>query len=170
MNAYSLVDPHTRQKLDEMLQTWKAPNPGSLETKPVFPHEVTRPIEEALQKARNAAFEQQRRQALRAQQEAASRTRQIPMMHPMYRQTPTPPQLNGQYVAPVQQQYPPMMPQASQPGGNSQLQQAGYYGYLGSYIKLTNCIGIGSVGSSSSTRLHGTRSLFHPNAAPTSKA
>ena len=133
MNAYSLVDPHTRQKLDEMLQTWKAPNPGSLETKPVFPHEVTRPIEEALQKARNAAFEQQRRQALRAQQEAASRTRQIPMMHPLYRQTPTPPQMNGQYVAPIQQQYPPMMPQASQPSANSQSQQAGYYAYLDYY-------------------------------------
>ena len=63
MTAYSLVNGHTRQKLDEMLSTWKLPNAGSLETKPVFPQNVTKPIEDALSRAKSAAQEQNSRQA-----------------------------------------------------------------------------------------------------------
>jgi len=60
MNAYSLVDQQTRRKLDEMLRTWKEPVPGSLDTRPVFPPEVTRNIESALIKARTAILENQK--------------------------------------------------------------------------------------------------------------
>ncbi|KAJ5090390.1 mRNA cleavage factor complex component Pcf11 [Penicillium argentinense] len=60
MNAYTLVDGPTRRKLDEMLKTWKEPVPGSLDTRPVFPPEVTRNIESALIKARTAALERDR--------------------------------------------------------------------------------------------------------------
>lgn len=59
MNAYTLVDSQTRRKLDEMLKTWKEPVPGSLDTRPVFPPEITRGIESALIKARTAALQQQ---------------------------------------------------------------------------------------------------------------
>ena len=59
MNAYTLVDAQTRRKLDEMLKTWKEPVPGSLDTRPVFPPEITRNIENALIKARTAAIQQQ---------------------------------------------------------------------------------------------------------------
>lgn len=59
MNVYTLVDSQTRRKLDEMLKTWKEPVPGSLDTRPVFPPEITRNIESALIKARTAALQQQ---------------------------------------------------------------------------------------------------------------
>ncbi|KAJ5105165.1 RNA polymerase II [Penicillium alfredii] len=59
MNAYTLVDSQTRRKLDEMLKTWKEPVPGSLDTRPVFPSDITRNIESALIKARTAALQQQ---------------------------------------------------------------------------------------------------------------
>ncbi|KAJ5169084.1 uncharacterized protein N7482_004678 [Penicillium canariense] len=59
MNAYTLVDSATRRKLDEMLKTWKEPVPGSLDTRPVFPPDVTRNIENALIKARTAALQQE---------------------------------------------------------------------------------------------------------------
>lgn len=42
-----------------MLKTWKEPVPGSLDTRPVFPPEITRGIESALIKARTAALQQQ---------------------------------------------------------------------------------------------------------------
>ncbi|KAG7294300.1 hypothetical protein NEMBOFW57_004371 [Staphylotrichum longicolle] len=56
MGAYTKVDNGTRRKMDEMLKTWKEPVPGSISTKPVFPLEQVRPIENALMGARNAAF------------------------------------------------------------------------------------------------------------------
>ncbi|KAJ5476971.1 hypothetical protein N7539_007115 [Penicillium diatomitis] len=59
MNAYTLVDAQTRRKLDEMLKTWKEPVPGSLDTRPVFPPDITRSIESALIKARTAALQQE---------------------------------------------------------------------------------------------------------------
>lgn len=61
MGAYTLVDSNVRKKLDEMLKTWKEPVPGSLDTRPVFPPESTREIENALIKARTAAIQQQAR-------------------------------------------------------------------------------------------------------------
>ena len=71
--------------MDEMLKTWKEPVPGSMDTRPVFPPEVTRPIENALIKARTSALhlEQQR-----SQQQGYGRGR---LMTAPYRNTPTPP-------------------------------------------------------------------------------
>lgn len=60
INAYTLVDAQTRRKLDEMLKTWKEPVPGSLDTRPVFPPNITREIESALIKARTAFLDSQR--------------------------------------------------------------------------------------------------------------
>ncbi len=61
MNAYTLVDGPIRKKLEEMLKTWKGPVPGSMDATPVFPPEVTRPIENALIKARTAAVQMQQK-------------------------------------------------------------------------------------------------------------
>lgn len=63
MNAYTLVDGPIRKKLEEMLKTWKEPVPGSLDSRPVFPVEVTRSIENALIKARTAAVQLHQQQA-----------------------------------------------------------------------------------------------------------
>ena len=90
MTAYSLVNGHTRQKLDEMLSTWKHPNAGSRETRPVFPQDVTKPIEDALSRARNAASEQNNRQATPLQQDSVSRHLHATTTHAGHRHTPTP--------------------------------------------------------------------------------
>ncbi|KAI9803951.1 MAG: hypothetical protein M1833_000232 [Piccolia ochrophora] len=81
MNAYTLVDGPVRKKLEEMLKTWKEPVPGSLDTRPVFPPDVTRPIENALIRARTAAVQLQQQQSKGQQARTAT----------PYRQTPTPP-------------------------------------------------------------------------------
>lgn len=89
MEAYVLMDNNTRRKMDEMLKTWKEPVPGSIDTRPVFPPDVTRPIETALIKARTAAVQtHQAQQHLRSQQQILSRGRPSPVP---YRDTPTPP-------------------------------------------------------------------------------
>jgi hypothetical protein len=120
MEAYALVDTSTRRKMDEMLKTWKEPVPGSIDTRPVFPPEVTRPIETALIKARTSAVQAQQEQ-LRSQQQMMSRGRPIP--------SPTPPQgppgvarppMQGAPGYPSnfnQQQYPPPQPYGSQVNG-----------------------------------------------------
>ncbi|KAL9949137.1 hypothetical protein D7B24_001720 [Verticillium nonalfalfae] len=128
MEAYAAVDGHVRRKMEETLQTWKQPVPQSLDDRPVFPPEVTKPIEESLNKARNSAL------ALQAQGRGhpVGRARGAGI----HRATPTPPgmrpgssqpgypgppphaqqqQLNGSRPSSVQQQqapapYPP--PQA----------------------------------------------------------
>lgn len=112
MEAYALVDNNVRRKMDEMLKTWKEPVPGSIDTRPVFPLEVTRPIENALIKARTSAV-QAHQEHLRSQQQLMGR-RPNPSPAP-YRDTPTPP---GALRQPMpgppgyppnygQQQYPP---------------------------------------------------------------
>ncbi|KAI1460861.1 hypothetical protein F4805DRAFT_415867 [Annulohypoxylon moriforme] len=99
MDAYASVDMPTRRKMDEMLRTWKEPVPGSLDTRPVFPLDVTRPIENALIKARTTALQTQREYA-RGQQQLFGRGRPMNQGMP-YRDTPTPPgvqlppQVNG---------------------------------------------------------------------------
>lgn len=55
-----------------MLNTWKQPAPGSLDTRPVFPPDITRNIESALIKARTAALQQQQ---ARAQPDILGRSR-----------------------------------------------------------------------------------------------
>ncbi|KAG9231019.1 hypothetical protein BJ875DRAFT_506952 [Amylocarpus encephaloides] len=57
MEAYALVDVNVRRKMDEMLKTWKEPVPGALDSRPVFPRDVTSPIENALIKARTSALQ-----------------------------------------------------------------------------------------------------------------
>lgn len=86
MNAYTLVDSQTRRKLDEMLKTWKEPVPGSLDTRPVFPPDITRNIESALIKARTAALQQQQ---ARGPPDILNRGRGTPTG---WMNSPTPPQ------------------------------------------------------------------------------
>lgn len=115
MNAYSLVNTQVRKKLDEMLRTWKEPVPGSQDPRPVFPGETTRPIETALIKARTATAQLQQQQA-RSQQEMLGRGRPIATPTTQWRNTPTPPQINGRYPPPPQQGY------VQQNGQNNYLQ------------------------------------------------
>ncbi|KAL4954181.1 hypothetical protein BDW69DRAFT_163739 [Aspergillus filifer] len=95
MNAYTLVDSQTRRKLDEMLKTWKEPVPGSLDTRPVFPPDITRSIENALIKARTAALQQQQS---RGPQDVFNRGRVG--TPPGWINTPTPPQNANRYPLP----------------------------------------------------------------------
>ena len=122
MNAYSLVNSQIRKKLDEMLKTWKEPVPGSLETRPVFPVETTRPIENALIKARTVAVQQQQQQA-RGQLEMFNRGRSTGTPNASFRDTPTPPQNNARYPLPnppaFVQQYPSHL--AGAPNGHYQV-------------------------------------------------
>jgi pre-mRNA cleavage complex 2 protein Pcf11 len=90
MGAYASVDQQTRKKMDEMLKTWKEPIPGSLDTRPVFTPDVTRPIENALMKARTSAMQAQH-QHMRAEQQLLGRSRPASQMTAPYRHTPTPP-------------------------------------------------------------------------------
>ncbi|KAI9730929.1 MAG: hypothetical protein M1818_008003 [Claussenomyces sp. TS43310] len=98
MEAYALVDNNVRRKMEEMLRTWKEPVPGSIDTRPVFPIEVTRPIETALIRARTSAIQAQQEQARLMQ--PLNRSRPGVASTP-YRNTPTPP--NAMRAA----QYPP---------------------------------------------------------------
>ncbi|KAK6352663.1 hypothetical protein TWF730_009477 [Orbilia blumenaviensis] len=93
MDAYSLVEGPVRRKLEEMLQTWKQPVPGSTSSNPLFPAETTRKIDNALIKARTAAVQQQQKQMKQdsarfgvGQQPGTVATNPGP-----YRSTPTPP-------------------------------------------------------------------------------
>ncbi|TVY68811.1 Uncharacterized protein LSUE1_G004530 [Lachnellula suecica] len=113
MEAYALVDNSVRRKMDEMLKTWKEPVPGALDTRPVFPRDVTSPIENALIKARTSAI-QAHQEHTRSQQQILGRGRPGPSPAP-YRETPTPPNTYRQPPPPAQgynsgyppQQYPP---------------------------------------------------------------
>ncbi|KAK4698004.1 hypothetical protein P7C71_g163, partial [Lecanoromycetidae sp. Uapishka_2] len=116
MSAYTVVGNPVRRKLDEMLKTWKEPVPGSLDPRPVFSADTTRPIDNALIKARTAAIQQQQQQHLRAQQETM-RSRTIAPPNPQWRGTPTPPQANGQHYPP-----PPQPGFVQQNGQNAQFQ------------------------------------------------
>ncbi|KAH8888210.1 hypothetical protein GQ53DRAFT_767715 [Thozetella sp. PMI_491] len=96
MGAYTKVDNMTRRKMDEMLKTWKEPVPGSMTKLPVFPLETTRPIENALIGARNAALAANQ-SSFQTQQQLLSRGRQPPIQ----RDTPTPPNVRpGAYTQP----------------------------------------------------------------------
>lgn len=83
-----MVDMATRRKLEEMLKTWKEPVPGSIDTRPVFPPEVVRPIENALIKVRTTAL-QQDQERMRTQQQLYGRVRQG--QGAPYQETSTPP-------------------------------------------------------------------------------
>lgn len=96
MESYAMVDNPVRKRMEDMLKTWKDPVPGSMDTRPVFSHELVRPIENALMRARAASM---------PQSAMAGRPRAAMMPH---RNTPTPPgfhQNGGQ--APAQHHGPP---------------------------------------------------------------
>ncbi|KAI1781140.1 hypothetical protein F4818DRAFT_398082 [Hypoxylon cercidicola] len=125
MDAYASVDQATRRKMDEMLRTWKEPVPGSLDTRPVFPPDITRPIENALLKVRTITLESQQR----SQQQLLGRGR--PMNQGMqgmpYRETPTPP---GAHSQPQVNGYPQTsVPGVSGPSYAHQSQQAPVINY-----------------------------------------
>ncbi|KAK3683626.1 hypothetical protein B0T22DRAFT_384401 [Podospora appendiculata] len=86
MGAYTKVDYVTRRKMDEMLKTWKEPVPGSISTKPVFPPEYVRPIENALIAARDVAYAAQKSSFQGQQQLLRGNRPPVPT-----RDTPTPP-------------------------------------------------------------------------------
>ncbi|KAL9120220.1 MAG: hypothetical protein Q9187_003222 [Circinaria calcarea] len=104
MDAYSLVGPSVRKKLDEMLQTWKTSVPGSLDKRPVFPPEITKRIESALIQAKTVALQQQQQQH-RGQQEMLRRRGPAITTPTPYRATPTPPQGMARYPPPTSQGY-----------------------------------------------------------------
>lgn len=94
MEAYALVDSNVRRKMEEMLRTWKEPVPGSIDTRPVFPVEVTRPIETALIRARTSAIQAEQERARNSAQPQLNRVRPgtaTGMASVPYRNTPTPP-------------------------------------------------------------------------------
>ncbi|KAG6065030.1 hypothetical protein E4U32_007838 [Claviceps aff. humidiphila group G2b] len=110
MESYAVVDSNVRRKMEEMLRTWKDPVPGSMDTRPVFSHELVRPIENALMKARAATMPQQG--------PIPGRPRSV--MMPPHRNTPTPPGMRGQGVP---SGAPPGVPLgATAPGAYPQLQ------------------------------------------------
>lgn len=90
MESYAVVDNNVRRKMEEMLKTWKDPVPGSMDTRPVFSHELVRPIENALMKARAATMPQP------GAIPGRPRSAMIP-----HRNTPTPPGMRGQPGGPV---------------------------------------------------------------------
>ncbi|KAF8468373.1 hypothetical protein BDZ91DRAFT_108225 [Kalaharituber pfeilii] len=89
MDAYTLVDQPIRKKLEEMLQTWKQPVPGSPSSAPVFPSEITRKIEATLIKARTAAVQAQQIQ-MKQQQDRMNFNRLPTHPQPPYRTPPQP--------------------------------------------------------------------------------
>ncbi|KAL7784551.1 hypothetical protein V8C37DRAFT_395802 [Trichoderma ceciliae] len=91
MESYAVVDHGIRRKMEEMLKTWKDPVPGSMDTRPVFSHELVRPIENALMKARAASMPQQAQSAIPGRPRSA--------LFPN-RNTPTPPGIRG-YAGPA---------------------------------------------------------------------
>lgn len=111
MDAYALVPPHIRKKLDEMVKTWKEPVPGSTDLRPVFPPEKTRPIETTLIRFRTLAVQgaqqQQRQQGMpMAPYTMANQPYPMAAPQPQWQNTGTPPQSNGLYGPPHPQGYP----------------------------------------------------------------
>lgn len=113
MDSYTLVDHNVRRKMDEMLKTWKEPVPGSMDSRPVFPPDVVRPIENALIKARTSA--------LQAQQHISSRPPRPGPGQP-YRETPTPPGMRPGLGPPPNYQQQPA-PTNGRPGEQPQVLQ-----------------------------------------------
>ncbi|CAK7271759.1 mRNA 3' end processing factor [Sporothrix epigloea] len=112
MDAYASVDNGTRRKMDEMLKTWKEPVPGSVDPRPVFSLETTRPIENALIKARTSALQAQH-EHMRSEQQLLGRGR--PASVTPYRETSTPPTQGSRPGPPLQGPYGQQKLQPPQP-------------------------------------------------------
>ena len=104
MDAYSKVDRMTRKKLDEMLKTWKSPVPGSIDSRPVFPPDITLKIDNALLKVKTKTIEFEQQQQ-REQQYLYPRRGPGGTPMTQWRNTPTPPQQMPRYQPPVGQAY-----------------------------------------------------------------
>ncbi|KAL8740205.1 MAG: hypothetical protein Q9190_007069, partial [Brigantiaea leucoxantha] len=122
MNAYSLLEPKWRKKLEEMLKTWKEPVPGLIDPRPVFPTETLRPIETALIKFRTLDVKQQQKQP-RPQPAVVFQLQQAALSSAQWQNTPTPPQNNNRYLSPSVQPY------SQQNGLNGYHQQPPYSQY-----------------------------------------
>ena len=87
MDAYLVMSESMRKAMEGLLKTWKQPVPESMDSRPVFPPEVTGDIENALNKIRSAV-----------QQNPIGRPMHAlpprPATNTTWRNTPTPPQ-NG---------------------------------------------------------------------------
>ncbi|PHH89851.1 hypothetical protein CDD83_5118 [Cordyceps sp. RAO-2017] len=119
MEAYAVVDHNIRRKMEEMLRTWKDPVPGSMDTRPVFSHELVRPIENALMKARAASMPQQG--------PITGRPRSAMLPH---RNTPTPPGMRAPSASTGG--FPGQPPYQQQPnGGRPAEPAAGSFPYPG---------------------------------------
>jgi pre-mRNA cleavage complex 2 protein Pcf11 len=87
--------------MEGLLKTWKQPVPESMETRPVFPAEVTREIENALIKYKTITIQHQQQQ-----QQQQPRPKQMQGITPRpaqgdpWRNTPTPPQNAPFYSTP----------------------------------------------------------------------
>ncbi|CAK7268599.1 mRNA 3' end processing factor [Sporothrix epigloea] len=112
MDAYASVDNGTRRKMDEMLKTWKEPVPGSVDPRPVFSLETTRPIENALLRARTSALQAQH-EHMRSEQQLLGRNR--PASVTPYRETSTPPNQGARPGLPSQGLYGQQQQQPQQP-------------------------------------------------------
>lgn len=84
MEAYSKVDQPTRKAMEGLLRTWKQPVPESMDSRPVFPPEMTSDIENALNKMRSVQAQMQSQRQVHA---LPAR----PAMAAAWRNTPTPP-------------------------------------------------------------------------------
>lgn len=61
INTYTLMEPHLRMKMEELLQTWKQPVPGTNSLAPVFSQEITRKIDGLLNKIRQLRLQHDQR-------------------------------------------------------------------------------------------------------------
>jgi pre-mRNA cleavage complex 2 protein Pcf11 len=66
MEAYSKVDQPTRKAMEGLLRTWKQPVPESMDSRPVFPLEMTSDIETALNKMRSVQAQMQSQRQVHA--------------------------------------------------------------------------------------------------------
>ncbi|KAG4304511.1 hypothetical protein PORY_002221 [Pneumocystis oryctolagi] len=64
INTYTLMEPHLRMKMEELLQTWKQPVPGTNSLTPVFSQEITRKIDGLLNKIRQLRQQHEQRNLL----------------------------------------------------------------------------------------------------------
>lgn len=80
--------------MEGLLRTWKQPVPESMDSRPVFPLEMTSDIENALNKMRSAQAQMQSQRQVHA---LPAR----PVIAAGWRSTPTPPQNGVQFGVPV---------------------------------------------------------------------
>ncbi|KAJ8118949.1 hypothetical protein OPT61_g163 [Boeremia exigua] len=109
MDAYLVVDQATRKAMEGLLRTWKQSVPESMDTRPVFPANVTGDIENAVNKIRTVA----------AQTQVPRPTHALPPRPPSsvaWRDTSTPPQTAPRYHAPNDPRRPAGLPPTPQYG------------------------------------------------------